>query len=621
MKPVRLLVCAALMTAVSSAGARDVPTWLKYYSNPSIDLLEVEVIRFGTVQDTVGCSERAVLVDGSLAFVPTGRCILGSVAEVEVVSHFQSTVWQVGDHLLVFIKSPGVATAADRGMTPGSRGLLAAEVVREGSAQDLTPTLAATAVYAWPGGEDEGLDPNSVRVLVDWAPSVDALAELSALQRGPAFFRVDEPTPGQRLGAGGFFRAAATVASADSVRGVIGDDTEFEFPIVAGVASGSWQNVSERSGAALLGVEFLLSGEVVARRWIQVSFEPLAACDDFSVRPGWISMPSRPAGAPGEAVVSIHNATGDLIPLQVEGVGDASTSTSSIALPGGGEASLAVLDARNEAGQHSGLITVRSASCSLSVPLSATVFPATSVQLVTAGDCDGAQCTLSFSVAGEDTALGSLGRQYLWSGCVQGVGEASRECLASAPGAYSSSVVVTYATGQSATAQATQEVAAASYTASEWSSCQSAQSWQCQGVGPTGCSRAGVRTRTLQPAALILGNEGVPPPSVEEACTQYSEGYVSSYSVGSWGACSSTCGGGQQTRSVAVSGFTNVAPGAGAPDQSMSCTGTQCTCDDMGWFAADQRDDCDSSCSSSCVKRQWCEYNTCEPWPNYCWKC
>jgi hypothetical protein len=37
--------------------------------------------------------------------------------------------------------------------------------------------------------------------------------------------------------------------------------------------------------------------------------------------------------------------------------------------------------------------------------------------------------------------------------------------------------------------------------------------------------------------------------------------------------------------------------------------------------AADDRSQCDSDCGRACTKKEWCGSNTCEPWPNYCWKC
>ena len=45
------------------------------------------------------------------------------------------------------------------------------------------------------------------------------------------------------------------------------------------------------------------------------------------------------------------------------------------------------------------------------------------------------------------------------------------------------------------------------------------------------------------------------------------------------------------------------------------------TCAEMGWFAAEEFEACnEASSTGSCIKKQWCDTGTCEPWPHYCWK-
>lgn len=45
------------------------------------------------------------------------------------------------------------------------------------------------------------------------------------------------------------------------------------------------------------------------------------------------------------------------------------------------------------------------------------------------------------------------------------------------------------------------------------------------------------------------------------------------------------------------------------------------TCAQMSWYPAQEFDQCTAGCSEPCVKKQWCSTGICEPWPHYCWKC
>ncbi|MCL4822202.1 MAG: PKD domain-containing protein [Vicinamibacteria bacterium] len=160
------------------------------------------------------------------------------------------------------------------------------------------------------------------------------------------------------------------------------------------------------------------------------------------------------------------------------------------------------------------------------------------------------------------------------------------------------------------------------YEVGAWGGCAGTQSWTCTSASGTGCSRPGTEARAVTATSWTAdSSQAQSPPTTSQACTQTTQGYVASYSVGSWNACSSTCGSGNQTRSVIPNGYTASAPGVSAPDSVQACTGESCTCDDMGWYAGDERSQCDSDCGQACTKKQWCGSNECQPWPHYCWKC
>lgn len=163
---------------------------------------------------------------------------------------------------------------------------------------------------------------------------------------------------------------------------------------------------------------------------------------------------------------------------------------------------------------------------------------------------------------------------------------------------------------------------ASGYQLGPWGACSGTVTWTCTSATASGCSGPGTQSRSVTLVSWTAdSSQAQPAPAASQACMQAVQGYVASYSLGGWSACSSTCGSGYQTRSVSPSGYTASAPGVSAPDSVQGCTGESCTCDDMGWYGADQKSQCDSDCGSACTKKQWCGSNTCEPWPNYCWKC
>jgi hypothetical protein len=259
------------------------------------------------------------------------------------------------------------------------------------------------------------------------------------------------------------------------------------------------------------------------------------------------------------------------------------------------------------------------------------------VSVTHVGTCSGQGCTAVFTALAEDPEGDPV--TFAWSGCASGT-SASVTCSSIGAGELTARVAVT----DPALAQ-TQEtdravVYPAAFEIGAWSDCNSPALWTCTNNSPTGCSRAGTRSRSVSASGWTLNSgEAATAPVDTESCTLttpgfiaayssqydanwtctgsgatgcrknrlsyapssyaatgpepavpapviYTTGYIATWAVGAWGGCDPSCGPGTQWRSVTPSSWKPTAPDAGAPPASQGCTYGSCTltCYDYGLY-------------------------------------
>jgi hypothetical protein len=199
------------------------------------------------------------------------------------------------------------------------------------------------------------------------------------------------------------------------------------------------------------------------------------------------------------------------------------------------------------------------------------------VTLEVAAAC-AAACTATFTAAAADPDGDAV--SYSWFGCGTGAGT-ERTCTADRAGDLTAGVTATDGKGGDATATRSVAVYATAWTPGAWGACVGEGSWTCTSGAADGCSRPGLETRPLTETAWSLEGTGTPP-AREQPCTERARGYVAAWSTSAWSACSRSCGGGTQTRTVTAVGWKAEAPDAPKPAVSRACNTAACplTCYD-----------------------------------------
>ncbi len=222
------------------------------------------------------------------------------------------------------------------------------------------------------------------------------------------------------------------------------------------------------------------------------------------------------------------------------------------------------------------------------------------VTLSHAGACEQSGCSVTFTVSATDADGDPL--SYAWFGCGSS-SEPSVTCFASQSGEIEAGAVVADGRTGETTVSARVPVYATAWSPGPWGTCESSESWVCTSGASDGCQRQGAESRPLGELAWAL-EPGVTPPEAERACTQRSQGYASAYTTGAWSACSKSCGGGRQTRSVTPTAWKETAPAATPPPGSRACNTEPCAltcysypdtyptlreCRDHGWPVCERR--------------------------------
>ena len=223
------------------------------------------------------------------------------------------------------------------------------------------------------------------------------------------------------------------------------------------------------------------------------------------------------------------------------------------------------------------------------------------VELSSTGTC-GSGCSVTFVADASDPEGEPL--SYAWSGCASGSGPEAT-CGGASSGDLVATVTVGDSSGGTTSATATATIYAASFETGGFGPCVATEPFTCTSSGPSGCTRQGTESLLVRETSWTLDSASASsPPTSSRPCTESAPGFVAGYSVGPWGACSKSCGGGTRRRSVSPNLWTAIPPDASRPAESQACNTKPCalTCYDYP-DTFPRRVECHAAGFSVCERR------------------
>lgn len=256
MRTMAQVVLASLSLSVNSmADAADLSHWIALASQPDVTVVLGQVKRIGFARPAGACGDTLYLVQGEAVVTGDPNCRPLALIELEVGESLR------GGDVRGIAPRLALASPDSLGELAGARGLFALRTLSPADSR-WEPASRSTVTLTGAGSAEPLLDVGALSSLEAWLQEADATAAITAIRRGPAYFRVDEPSAFVLYGGEGGIRALASAGAADRVTARLNEVVVFEGVLVNGVAAGRWVSGDAILSHGVFTVDFFLGGDL-----------------------------------------------------------------------------------------------------------------------------------------------------------------------------------------------------------------------------------------------------------------------------------------------------------------------------------------------------------------------